>query len=69
MGRLLYDLKIVDKRSADKLRREADKIGKGARLVDNFGFSFAAGHGDDTLTFLHHNVDYIIGSEKRTSVW
>lgn len=28
MGRLLYDLKVVDQRSLDKLRREADNIGK-----------------------------------------
>ncbi|KAF2098277.1 hypothetical protein NA57DRAFT_66631 [Rhizodiscina lignyota] len=28
MGRLLYDLKVVDQRSIDKLRREADNIGK-----------------------------------------
>lgn len=28
MGRLLYDLKVVDQRSVDKLRREAENIGK-----------------------------------------
>lgn len=28
MGRLLYDLKVVNQRSLDKLRREADAIGK-----------------------------------------
>ncbi|KAI9835889.1 MAG: hypothetical protein M1819_001787 [Sarea resinae] len=28
MGRLLYDLKVVDHRTLDKLRREAEKIGK-----------------------------------------
>jgi elongation factor 1 alpha-like protein len=28
MGRLLYDLKVVDQRSIDKLRKEADTIGK-----------------------------------------
>jgi translation elongation factor EF-1alpha len=28
MGRLLYDLKLVDQRTIDKYRKEADKIGK-----------------------------------------
>lgn len=28
MGRLLYDLKVVDERSIDKLRKEAETIGK-----------------------------------------
>lgn len=28
MGRLLYDLKVVDERSVDKLRQEAETIGK-----------------------------------------
>ncbi|KAF2117077.1 elongation factor 1 alpha [Lophiotrema nucula] len=28
MGRLLYDLKVIDQRSIDKLRREAETIGK-----------------------------------------
>ncbi|KAF2472355.1 elongation factor EF-1 alpha subunit [Lindgomyces ingoldianus] len=28
MGRLLYDLKVIDQRSVDKLRREAQNIGK-----------------------------------------
>lgn len=28
MGRLLYDLKVIDQRSVDKLRREAETIGK-----------------------------------------
>lgn len=28
MGRLLYDLKVIDQRSVDKLRKEADTIGK-----------------------------------------
>src|SRR5437763_1725103 len=28
MGRLLYDLKVVDQRSVDKLRKEAETIGK-----------------------------------------
>jgi elongation factor 1 alpha-like protein len=28
MGRLLYDLKVVDKRTIDKYRKEAEKIGK-----------------------------------------
>ncbi|QSZ36261.1 hypothetical protein DSL72_007387 [Monilinia vaccinii-corymbosi] len=28
MGRLLYDLKVVDQRTIDRYRREADKIGK-----------------------------------------
>ncbi|KAJ9661587.1 hypothetical protein H2201_006443 [Coniosporium apollinis] len=28
MGRLLYDLKVIDQRSLDKLRKEADAIGK-----------------------------------------
>src|SRR4051794_39639196 len=28
MGRLLYDLKVVDQRSLDKLRKEAENIGK-----------------------------------------
>lgn len=28
MGRLLYDLKVVDQRSVDKLRKEAENIGK-----------------------------------------
>ncbi|KAK5000549.1 hypothetical protein LTR66_000616 [Elasticomyces elasticus] len=30
MGRLLYDLKVVDQRSVDKLRREATNTGKGS---------------------------------------
>ena len=30
MGRLLYDLKVIDQRSVDKLRRDAEKIGKGS---------------------------------------
>ena len=28
MGRLLYDLKVIDQRSIDKLRKEAETIGK-----------------------------------------
>ena len=28
MGRLLYDLKVIDQRSVDKLRKEAETIGK-----------------------------------------
>ena len=33
MGRLLYDLKVVDQRTIDKYRREAEKIGKSSFVL------------------------------------
>ena len=56
MGRLLYDLKVVDQRTVDKYRREAEKIGK-----SSFALAWVLDAGSDER---QHGVTIDIATNK-----